>query len=189
MHKMPVQEKRVYQLKITLVGIKPTIWRRIQISDSATFGALHGAIQGAMGWENCHLHQFQVTNPKTGVVDMIGSQEYLEDDDVVEESKKKISAYFSLQNKKAYYEYDFGDSWEHTLLLEKVLPVEIGKKYPLCLDGERACPPEDCGGVWGYERLLEIMKEPDHPEYEEQMDWLVGSFDPEAFNPQDVVFS
>ncbi len=168
---MSNQIKQVYQFKITLVGIKPAIWRRIQILGTSTFKDLHDAIQNAMGWEGYHLHSFKV---KKG--------------EIYDEGKKKITSYFFQENKKALYEYDFGDSWEHTILLEKILPLETGKQYPMCLAGERACPPEDCGGVWGYENLLEIIGDPNHSEYEDRMEWLGGSFDPEAFKPEEVVF-
>jgi hypothetical protein len=180
--------KQVYQFKITLVGIKPAIWRRLQILETSTFEDFHSAIQSVMGWEGYHLHQFRVTNPKTGCVDTISDREVLEDEDVVEEGKKKLSSYFSQQNKKALYEYDFGDSWEHTILLEKILPLDLGKEYPVCLAGERARPPEDCGGIWGYEHLLEIIRDPDNPEYKDRIEWLGGSFDPEEFKIEEVVF-
>lgn len=185
---MFIKEKHIYQFKITLAGIKPAIWRRIQMIATSTFEDLHFVIQQAMGWDNSHLHQFTITNPKTGAKDTIGSNEYLEDEDVIDESKQKLSSYFSLENKKAFYEYDFGDGWEHTLLLEKILPFEEGEKYPFCLTGARACPPEDCGGVGGYEYLLEIIKDPNHPEYEERIEWLGGSFDPEAFKAEEITF-
>ena len=87
---------------------------------------------------------------------------------------------------KLIYEYDFGDSWEHELLVEKILPLEEGKRYPVCLTGKRACPPEDCGGIWGYASLLEAIRDPEHPEHEEMVDWVGGEFDPEAFDLDEV---
>lgn len=105
------------------------------------------------------------------------------------ENDAYISSYFSLSNKNATYEYDFGDGWRHKIVLEKVLSAEPGVKYPLCLSGKRACPPEDCGGIWGYEELLEIMKDPNHEEYEERMEWIGDDFNPEAFDPDAVRFS
>ena len=107
--------------------------------------------------------------------------------DIVNESKVKLSSYFSLNNKKAQYEYDFGNSWIHDILLEKIIPIEEGEKYPRCIDGKRACPPEDCGGVWGYEYFLEVINDPDHPEYEERLEWI-GEFDSEAFDAKKARF-
>lgn len=179
----------VYQFKITLEGIRPAIWRRIQIPDTYTFGDFHCAIQQAMGWEECHLHQFMIKNPKTGEEERIASADVLEDDCVVEEEENLISSYFSLENKRALYEYDFGDGWEHKILLEKILPLDPDKTYPICLAGERACPPEDCGGIWGYENILEVLSDPNHPNREERLEWIGGDFDPEAFDPESVFAS
>lgn len=185
------KSQKIYQFKITLEGIKPAIWRRIQVPGSYSFWDLHVAIQDAMGWLDCHLHQFEVLNPETGQKECIG----IPDDDgwgggiiTLPVWKTLISSYFSTSNKKAEYEYDFGDSWEHKITLEKILPVESGVKYPNCVAGERSCPPEDSGGVWGYEELLEIMNDPDHEEHEERMKWVGDYFEPEKFNSSSVKF-
>lgn len=182
--------QNIYQFKIALEGIKPAIWRRIQVLGSYSFWDLHVAIQDAMGWEDCHLHEFEILNPKTGEKDLIGAPVDSEwgEVDVLPGWKTPLSLYFSPSNKKAIYEYDFGDSWEHKVSLEKVLPLELGAKYPKCLAGERSCPPEDCGGVWGYEELLEIIKDPNHEEYKERVEWLGRSFNPEDFNPNSIIF-
>lgn len=180
----------IYQFKITLNGVKPKIWRRIQVPETYTFWDFHIAIQDAMGWEDYHLHEFEAFNAKTEQRNRIGIP--FDDDwgdvNVLPGWKTPLSLYFSPSNKKATYEYDFGDSWEHEITLEKVLPLEPGVKYPNCLAGERSCPPEDCGGIWGYDELLEIMRDPNHEEYEERMEWLGGDFDPEDFNPGSVIF-
>ena len=102
--------------------------------------------------------------------------------------KGKINQYFSLQNKKAVYEYDFGDDWVHDILLEKILPAENNIKYPLCIAGTRACPPEYCGGVWGYQSLLEILKDKEAPEYEEILEWVGNDYDPEVFDSTAIKF-
>lgn len=198
--KMATETSNVYQFKVTLKGIKPPIWRRIQVPGNYNFHQFHVAIQHAMGWMsaecNYHLHDFKMVNPRTsrnetiGIPDNsfeVGSFFHLP---VVEEKGAKIAQYFSLSNKKANYEYDFGDGWEHNILLERILPAEAGKKYPQCLAGKRACPPEDCGGRHGYQELLEIIANPNHAEYRERMKWLamIGNagedFDPEEFNPR-----
>ena len=188
---MPKKDpKNIYQFKITLEGIKPIIWRRIQVPETYSFWDLHVAIQDAMGWEDYHLHEFEILNPKTGIKDNIGlpTDDWGDEGNILTGWKTPISSYFSALNKKATYQYDFGDSWDHKVVLEKILPFESGVQYPRCLAGERACPPEDCGGIWGYESLLEIMKDPEHEEYEERMEWLGGEFNPEKFNPDSIQF-
>lgn len=186
---MSKKEPQVYQFKITLQGSKPPIWRRIQVPGSYSFWDLHVAIQDAMGWLDCHLHQFEVMDPKYGEEVFIGIPDNggWGDVRVLPEWKTSIAPYFS-HTSQALYEYDFGDSWSHKILLEKILSPEQDVQYPLCLAGKRACPPEDCGGIWGYEVLLEIMKDPNHEEYEERLEWVGDDFDPETFNPDSVVF-
>ena len=182
--------KNVYQFKITMKEIKPAIWRRIQVPENYTFWDLHVAIQDSMGWTDSHLHAFKIINPEIEESEEIG----IPDDSEFAEFpmlagwEENIADWFSEENNKANYNYDFGDDWNHYVVLEKILPKEEGVKYPICLDGKRACPPEDCGGVWGYENLLEIIKNPDHEEYEEMMEWLGGGFDPEHFEAGKVKF-
>lgn len=189
---MVKKDQSVYQFKITLEEVGPTIWRRIQVPESYSFWDLHVAIQDAMGWQDSHLHEFTITNPKTELKDTIGIPT---DDDwdygvtVIPGWRIPIVFYFSGKNKKAAYKYDFGDCWNHKITLEEILPVKPDIKYPVCLDGARACPPEDCGGVRGYESLLEIIRNPKHVEYKESMAWLGGAFFPERFNPYSVRFT
>ena len=180
----------VYQFKITLQDIKPSIWRRIQVPETYSFWDLHVAIQDAMGWADYHLHQFELVDPSTGVKVEIGipDGESGWDTQTLPGWKRKIADYFSMENKVANYVYDFGDDWNHRIRLEKILPREKGVEYPICVAGERACPPEDCGGVWGYEDFLEIISDPDHEEYEEMIEWVGGEFDPEYFEVKDVRF-
>jgi hypothetical protein len=132
-----------------------------------------------MGWEDSHMHQFKVGKTYYGTL-------YPDDfDDVTmtkDEKTVAVSEVMAKPKAKMVYEYDFGDSWEHEILLEKILPPEPGVKYPVCLDGKRACPPEDCGGTWGYADLLEAIQDPKHPEHEDRLEWIGGSFDPEAFD-------
>lgn len=203
---MAKKEQFVYQFKITLQRSKPPIWRRIQVPEEYTFLDFHVAIQNSMGWEDCHLHSFEMADAGTGRK-IIFSDEHEDKDFMISkemdlppdflkripilrsENDASISSYFSLSNKKARYEYDFGDGWRHDIILEKVLPSEPGVMYPRCLAGKRACPPEDCGGIWGYEELLEIIKNPVRDEYEERLEWLGDDFDPESFDPTAVRFS
>lgn len=202
---MTKKEQYVYQFKITLQDSKPPIWRRIQVPETYTFWDLHIAIQDAMGWEDCHLHSFEMSDA-TGRKIVLSDES--DDEDFVitnemdlnpdflkyipilrSENDAILSSYFSLSNKKATYEYDFGDGWRHKIILEKVLSPELGVIYPRCLAGKRACPPEDCGGIWGYEELLEIIKNPSCDEYAERLEWLGDDFDPESFDPLSVRFS
>jgi hypothetical protein len=172
-------ETQVYQLKITLADINPPIWRRVQVSSTISLATLHTIIQEVMGWEDSHMHQFKVGKTYYGT-------SYPDDfDDVTmtkDEKTVALSEVIAKPKAKMVYEYDFGDSWEHEVLLEKILPPEPGVKYPVCLDGKRACPPEDCGGSWGYADLVEAIQDPKHPEHEDRLEWIGGSFDPEAFD-------
>ena len=188
------QQANIYQFKITLIGIEPQIWRRIQVPEDYSFYDLHEAIQDAMGWDGLHLHQFEIKSPKTGNIEIISMNDGRNDlysklttKDVL---NTKISQYFTGNNRQAKYEYDFGDPWEHEIIFEKILTAEKGENYPKCIDGENACPPEDCGGVWGYEALLESLNNPKHQEYSLNKEWLSldREFDPTEFDVNNVVF-
>ena len=180
----------IYQFKILLQGSKPPIWRRIQVPASYSFYDLHVAIQDSMGWYDCHLHEFVMKKPTALSEGRIGIPDDGErgDDGVLPGWETKLLSYFSLSNPKAEYMYDFGDGWAHLITLEKILPAKSDQTYPQCLKGKRACPPEDCGGIWGYADLLEILSDPNHEEHENRLEWLGGEFDSEAFDPKDVVF-
>ena len=184
--------KNVYQFKLSMRGITPQIWRRIQVPENYTFLDLHSAIQAAMKWEDYHLHEFEIINPKTEKIERIGTKSGIFDDfeeeSLVPEIKAKIAKYFTLENKDALYTYDFGDSWEVKVRLEKIIPKTEGLEYPICTGGKRASVPEDSGGIGGYEDMLEIIKDPSHPEYEDTIEWLGEDFDPEYFDPEDISF-
>ncbi|MBA5942691.1 MAG: plasmid pRiA4b ORF-3 family protein, partial [Methanophagales archaeon] len=176
--------------KITLKGIKPAIWRRIQVPETYTFWDLHIAIQDAMGWADSHLHLFTVVDPSTGMKIETGipTGELDEYDEILPGWGQKIADYFVMENRTASYVYDFGDAWEHKIHLEKIFAKEKNILYPRCTKGQRACPPEDCGGVYGYGDLLEILRDPEHEEYEELKEWVGGEFDPEHFDLEEVGF-
>ena len=182
--------EKIFQFKVSLKEIRPPIWRRIQVPETYTFWDLHVAIQDSMGWTDSHLHNFEIENPRTGMVEEIGipDEEGWGEIDILPGWDHKISKYFSNTLKKARYIYDYGDDWEHDIKLEKILPKDPKSKYPLCTGGKRACPPEDCGGVWGYTDFLEIIMDPNHERYEEMMDWLGENFDPEHFDMNEVRF-
>jgi Plasmid pRiA4b ORF-3-like protein len=173
--------ERVYQLKLTLLDTRPPIWRRIQVKD-CTLDKLHEHIQTAMGWTNSHLHHFQVGEQLYG--DPLLMAENFEDMDYKDSTTTKISAILPKGGKRFRfeYEYDFGDSWQHEVLVEGCLQAEAGKKYPLCVGGARACPPEDVGGVWGYDDFVEAIQSPDNEQHEEMLEWVGGSFDPADFD-------
>lgn len=187
---MKKEFNQVYQFKITLMGTKPPVWRRIQVPETYTFWGLHVAIQDVIGWSDSHLHEFEILNSSTGTKVAIGipDKEFGLRGEILSGWKQKISKYFSMENISADYVYDFGDSWEHKIQLEKILPREKNINYPVCIKGKRACPPEDCGGIYGYENLLEIINNPNHKEYEEMIEWLGGEFDPEHFAAEEVIF-
>lgn len=170
----------VHQLKITLRGTSPPVWRRVQVRSSTTLGELHRVIQMAMGWEDCHLHEFDVGGTRYGTDDGEGWGPPPKD-----EWRSKL-ARVAPAGSRFRYEYDFGDSWEHDVAVEKVLPAEPTTVYPVCLAGRRACPPEDCGGVWGYSEMLAALDDPDHKEHESHLEWVGGVFDSEAFDPGEV---
>ena len=179
---------QVYQFKIALRDTKPPIWRRIQIPETYSFWDLHVAIQDVMSWSDYHLHQFEIIDPTSETKVRIGIPEGDFDTEFLPGWKQKIADYFSMENRSADYAYDFGDYWEHKIELEKILPREKGVNYPVCIKGKRACPPEDCGGIGGYEEFLEAIKDPKHEEHEEMLEWIGGEFDPEHFDVEEVSF-
>lgn len=185
--KQPAAKKKpgagtVYQLKITLLGFKPVIWRRIQVLD-CTLDQLHEHVQTAMGWTNSHLHHFRVGKQLYGDPELM--QDNFEMMEYEDSTATRLSELAPRSGKrfKFFYEYDFGDSWEHEILIEGVSDPAPGKRYPICVEGQNACPPEDCGGVWGYADLLEKIGNKQHEDYEDMLEWLGGSFDAEAFDP------
>ena len=142
--------ERVYQFKVTLKGLKPALWRRIQVPETYSFWDLHVAVQDAMGWQDSHLHDFRVRNLHTRKKERIGIPDEDFDLKILPGWECDIRDYFSIENSSATYVYDYGDNCEHTVKLEKILPRDEEMKYPRCTDGERACPPENCGGIHGY---------------------------------------
>jgi len=183
--------RHVYQFKITLENIKPDIWRKIEVPENYTFWDLHVAIQDAMGWWDSHLHQFDIKEPRTGKKLQFGlpvEEDFWGELEIYPGWEEKIVNFFNMENRRAIYEYDFGDGWIHRILLQKIKPREKDIQYPRCLSGKRACPPEDCGGTGGYEELLDILSDPEHPEHDDMMMWAGKEFDPEFFDPEEVVF-
>lgn len=175
---------KIYQVQIALKGFKPKVWRRLLIPSNLLLSDFHKIIQTSMGWTNSHLHQF-IKN-RTFYTEKVQDDDFWDEMNNVDYENIKISDLLKKEKDKIIYEYDFGDCWEHDIILEKILPLDANTKYPLCLTGKMNCPPEDCGGIWGYSDMLEILQKPDHEEYESYIEWLGEKFDPEYFNKDEV---
>lgn len=200
----------MYQLRIALHGTQPPIWRRVVVPGDITLAELHEIVQIVMGWYDCHLHQFVVKCPERKpssmqlrellLKGMVGEMTELmrgervfrdlsnEDLDVDGEDEREVTLRELCRKVKSklLYEYDFGDGWEHTVEVQKIYPPELGVHYPVCLAGKRACPPEDCGGVWGYYDMLEALADPKHERHEEVAEWMDADFDPEALDLEGI---
>jgi hypothetical protein len=182
---MARQPKLTYQLKISLKGAKPPIWRRVLVPSDIRLDLLHLVIQGTMGWFDCHLHQFDAKGVYFGVpTDDFGGGFDIEDETMV-----KLHDLLHREKQSMNYEYDFGDGWVHKITLEQVLPYDKAQTLPVCIKGKRACPPEDCGGVWGYEALLKVLADPADPEHESMLEWVGGPFDAEEFDVRAANFA
>ena len=188
---MKMKFDHVMQFKIALKDIKPPVWRRIQVPCTDSFWDLHIAIQDAMGWMDCHLHEFVFSSQTENTCIRIGipdEDDYLSLRPVLPGWEIPIAGVFSLMLRKIEYVYDFGDDWRHTVTLEKIFPKPKDSNYPVCVGGKRACPPEDCGGISGYYHLLEVLSNPQHELHEDMITWMGGSFDPEQFDYKSVKF-
>lgn len=176
----------IYQIHVSLEEVQPQIWRQLLIPSNLLLSDLHNIIQTVMGWEDAHLHQF-IKNKMYYTV-QYPDDDFWDDDISIDYKKKKIriSDLLLKENEKIIYEYDFGDCWEHEILLEKILPIDNKQKYPVCLAGKMSCPPEDCGGAWGYMNMLEILNQPEHEEYNSYIDWLGDEFDPKYFDKDNI---
>ncbi|MGM0390418.1 MAG: plasmid pRiA4b ORF-3 family protein [Bacteroidota bacterium] len=180
-------EERAVQLKISLKNSKPPIWRRVLVKSSISFYELHYTIQLAMGWGIYHLYEFKIGNYRIGIIDEDFDDPESGDADVIDATEITLDEVLSKGEVKSFnYEYDFGDGWIHSIVVEKTLPLDPATYYPVCIKGKLACPPEDCGGLYGYYNLLEIISDKKHPEYEEMLEWMGGRFDPTEFELDDV---
>lgn len=202
------QPMQVYELKITLCGSKPPIWRSVAVPSDMRLNTLHNVIQIVMGWEDYHLHQFIIPNPQpkpTGqelqelsrrghwdkLMSRIHRERCLSDpraelEDAEDERKVKLSELAPAVKNKFIYEYDFGDGWKHLIEVVKIGPPIDGVKYPVCGAGKLACPPEDCGGLDGYYDMLEALKDPKREDYEDVLEWIGEDFDAERFDIDEI---
>ncbi len=168
-----ITSKTIHHLKVTLLYIEPPVWRRLHVPSAISLTSLHRVLQVALGWQNQHLYQFQV-----GTLQLWASAA-----PAVGITLTDVAA---TPGARFVYCYDFGDGWEHEVVVETVTPPEPGVRYPTCVAGARACPPEDCGGPPGYARVLEVSRDPRHPDHDEIAEWLGGPFDPEKFDRQET---
>ncbi len=168
--------RQIYQLLITLGDTAPPVWRRVAVPGAFTLDRVHRVIQYAMGWQNYHLHSFEIDGSQYGEPDPEGELDLRDELDVRLDAVCGKDGRFS-------YTYDFGDWWEHEIVVEAVYPADPDQRYPLCQAGERACPPEDVGGTYGYAHFLAALADPGHREHEAMREWIGRPFDPEAFDP------
>ena len=171
--------RTVHTIKVTLAGSQPPIWRRLQVPSTMTLRALHDVLQVAFGWEDYHMWVFETPLGRYGLPDR--------DLEISSAAAKRLGQVAPHKTDRLGYTYDFGDDWEHIIAVEAISNPEPGIAYPRCLTGRRACPPEDCGGIWGYDYLIEILTDPRHEEHQERLEWLgldsPSQFDPSAFDP------
>ena len=174
----------IYQLKVTLLGTSPPIWRRLLVPPDLTLAQLHDVLQVAMGWQECHLHEFNAGGRHFGRPNP--EDRFMGMPPIENERRVRLSSVLGRVGAKAIYTYDFGDSWEHSIVLEKRLPAAPTMAYPICADGQLACPPEDCGGIPGFYELLDALRDPTHEQHEELRDWVGDDYDPDAFSTEAV---
>jgi hypothetical protein len=165
----------VFRLRITIEGVVPTVWRRLLVPGAVRLARLHRIFQAAMGWTDSHLHAFTVGDKCYGM----HFDDYPEDE--IDETEVTVQKAVG-GHRRFSYEYDFGDSWEHSVVVEEVSRISRGLKFAVCIDGQNACPPEDCGGVHGYAELLEVLADPAHPDHDRTVQWMGGSFDATSFD-------
>lgn len=172
----------VHRLEVTLRSVKPPVWRRIEVDSDITLDDLSDLLEAAVGWLGGHLHAFDVdgilyerTDPDEGL--SRGARD---------ESVHQLGNVLAEVGTKMRWDYDFGDGWQHDIVVEAIEPADPDAIYPCCVAGRRACPPEDCGGPWGYEELLEALAEKDHPRHDELTEWIPPGWDPAHFDPDEA---
>jgi hypothetical protein len=167
------------QIRVSLMGSEPLIWRRVRLSGETTLEELHYVIQVVMDWENYHMHRFVASDRVYGV-----DEDFMPDP----QSERSVTLWEVIPQPqdRLLYEYDFGDGWEHEILVEELLAPEEGVRYPVCVEGEYAAPPEDCGGIPGYYMMLEAIEDEENPDHEEMLEWIGGDFDPVTVDLEEI---
>lgn len=178
----PDKDAFTYQVHIRLIGIEPPIWRRMLIPASTRISALHAAFQIVMGWTDSHLHLFERDGQYWGDP----RDHDLDDLSLIDERRARFSELLRVEGESLIYTYDFGDNWQHRVVLEKIISVSKSVEELLCLEGARQCPPEDVGGVSGYEEFLRAIFDPTHEDHDQMVDWVGGYFQAEDFDPKAV---
>ena len=175
---MATQAKTVHRLKVTLRQVRPPVWRRIEVPSNIKLSELATVLEAAMGWLGEHLHAFEAD----GVLYDTPDGEGFGFRRRVDEGKARLGEVLPTVKSKMRWDYDFGDGWEHDVVVEAIEPARIDAVYPVCVTGKRACPPEDCGGPWGYGNLLAALSDPAHDEHDELIEWVGSDFDPAGFD-------
>jgi hypothetical protein len=171
--------RQIFQLKVSLADVTPPVWRRVLVPGGYTLDRLHRVFQYVMGWQDCHLHSFDIDGVQYGEPDLEGEHT------LRDELDRRLDSVLT-KGIRFRYTYDFGDWWEHEVAVEDVFGADPDERYPVCVAGERACPPEDVGGAFGYQGFLAALADPAHPEHERMRSWIGRDFDPEAFFPDRV---
>lgn len=173
---------RIFQLKIQLREVRPPVWRRVLVPGEVTLAELHEVLQVAMGWTDSHLHEFEVDGARYGMPDPNWDPDADWDLDEVTNESQVTLCQVAGEGSRLRYAYDFGDDWQHDVTVEKVLSPQPATRYPCCLGGRRACPPEDVGGPWGYQDFLAAVSDPGHDAHEQCVEWVGGGVDPGEFD-------
>jgi hypothetical protein len=179
---MPPGATNVHRLKVTLRRVRPPVWRRIEVRSSTNLHQLSIELEAAMGWLGGHMHAFDVA----GETYQLPSEDDFGRRPTKDERKATVATVLPRPGTKMRWDYDFGDGWEHDILVEAIEPAAPDVVYPRCTAGRRACPPEDCGGPWGYADLLEALGDAAHPDHESMREWAPPDFDPAEFDAAEV---
>jgi len=174
----PRKAEKVISLKVTLRGMRPPIWRRLEVPIRMSLDLLHDAIQAAMGWKDHHLYRFDIAGRSYGNPCQV--------DDVADDTRLTLAGVMKSGVRRFTYTYDFGDDWEHEIVIEGKKAATDGRRYPICIAGKMNCPPEDCGGVWGYRDFLAAIADPSSSKAEEWSEWMDRDFDPKEFSVEVV---
>lgn len=175
---IPFRPSQAYELKVRLNGIRPPVWRKVVVPSGITLDRLHDVIQIVMGWEDCHLHRFEIG--RRGFTELCDGLDQVCGED---ESGVRLHEVVTDSKQKFLYDYDLGDGWHHTITVVQIMLVPAGHAVDIaCTGGKRACPPEDTGGAMGYAEFAEVMSDRRHPDHKSAVEWHGGRFDPEAFD-------